>query len=72
MSHYIIAHDKERPVILAGPYRAASDAWDDIRNAFECSRTFDDAKELTMFGVQYLAGFKVPGRLNLKGFSSAG
>ena len=72
MSHYIIAQQGKRPVILAGPYKSESRAWDDIAQAYEHARTFDDAQSLTMYGVEHLPGFATPGRLNLRGFQSAG
>ena len=72
MSHYIIAQQGKRPVILAGPYKSESRAWDDIAEAYEHARTFYDAKDLTLYGVEHLPGLKTPGRLNLRGFQSAG
>ena len=72
MSHYIIAQQGKRPVILAGPYKSESRAWDDIANAYVHAMMFDDAKELTLYGVEHLPGFATPGRLNLRGFQSAG
>ena len=72
MSHYIIAQQGKRPVILAGPYKSESRAWDDIAQAYEHARTFEDARDLTLYGVEHLPGLKTPGRLNLRGFQSAG
>lgn len=72
MSHYIIAQQGKRPVILAGPYKSESRAWDDIAQAFEHARTFYDGALLTLYGVEHLPGLKTPGRLNLRGFQSAG
>lgn len=69
--HYITAHQKNSPVILSGPYKTHEAAWDDIASAYEHARTFDDAKDLTMYGVELLPGFKTPGRLNLRGFSAS-
>tara|TARA_R110000868_G_scaffold49452_1_gene159554 strand:- start:651 stop:869 length:219 start_codon:yes stop_codon:yes gene_type:complete len=71
MSHYITAQQGKRPVILAGPYKSESLAWDDIAKAYEHARTFYDAKDLTLYGVEHLPGFKTPGRLNLRGFSAS-
>lgn len=71
MSHYITAQQGKRPVILAGPYKSESLAWDDIAKAYEHARTFYDAKDLTLYGVELLPRFKVPGRLNLRGFSAS-
>ncbi len=70
--HYITAQQGKRPVILAGPYDSESLAWDDIAKAYEHARTFDDGRDLTLYGVELLPGFKTPGRLNLRGFQSAG
>ena len=72
MSHYIIAQQGKRPVILAGPYKSEARAWDDIAQAYEHARTFYDAQDLTMYGVENLPGLKIPGRLNQRGFQSAG
>lgn len=69
--HYITAQIGKRPVILAGPYDSESRAWDDIVKAYEHARTFDDAQDLTLYGVELLPGFKTPGRLNLRGFGAA-
>jgi hypothetical protein len=71
MSHYITAQQGKRSVILAGPYASESIAWDDIAKAYEHARTFYDAKDLTLYGVELLPGFKVPGRLNLRGFNAS-
>ena len=70
--HYITAQQGKRAVILAGPYTSESRAWDDIAQAYEHARTFEDAKKWTLYGVDHLPGFKTPGRLNLRGFQSAG
>lgn len=72
MSHYITAQQGKRAVILAGPYKSESRAWDDIANAYEHAREFADAQDLTLFGVELLPGLSTPGRLNLRGFQSAG
>ena len=72
MSHYITAQQGKRPVILAGPYKSESRAWEDIAEAYAHARTFYDAKDLTLYGVEHLPGLKTPGRLNLRGFQSAG
>ncbi len=69
--HYITAQQGKRPVILAGPYKSEAQAWDDIANAYEHARTFHDGRELTLYGVELLPGFKTPGRLNLRGFGAA-
>jgi hypothetical protein len=69
--HYIIAQQGKRPVILAGPYDSEDKAWDDIAKAYEHARTFDDGRDLTLYGVEMLPGFKNPGRLNLRGFQVA-
>jgi hypothetical protein len=70
--HYITAQQGKRPVILAGPYKSEAQAWDDIANAYEHARTFHDGRDLTLYGVELLSGFKTPGRLNLRGFQVAG
>lgn len=70
--HYITAQQGKRPVILAGPYDSEDKAWDDIAKAYEHARTFYDGRDLTLYGVELLLGFKTPGRLNLRGFQVAG
>jgi hypothetical protein len=69
--HYITAQQGKRAVILAGPYASESKAWDDIAQAYEHARTFDDAQDLTLYSVELLPGLKTPGRLNLRGFGAA-
>jgi hypothetical protein len=69
--HYITAQQGKRHLILSGPYKSESQAWNDIANAYEHARTFDDGRDLTLYGVELLPGFKIPGRLNLRGFQVA-
>jgi hypothetical protein len=69
--HYITAQQGKRAVILAGPYASEAKAWDDIAQAYEHARTFDDAQDLTLYSVELLPGLKTPGRLNLRGFGAA-
>lgn len=69
--HYITAQQGKRAVILAGPYTSESRAWDDIAQAYEHARTFQDAQDLTLYSVELLPGLKTPGRLNLRGFGAA-
>ena len=68
--HYITAQQGKRAVILAGPYASESRAWDDIALAYQHACTFQDAQDLTLYGVELISGLKTPGRLNLRGFSA--
>ncbi len=69
--HYITAQQGKRSVILAGPYKSESRAWEEIALAYQHARTFEDAQDLTMYSVELLPGLKTPGRLNMRGFSAA-
>jgi hypothetical protein len=69
--HYITAQQNKISVILAGPYKSEAQAWDDIAKAYEHACTFDDAKSLYLYAVEFVPGLKAPGRLNLRGFSAA-